>query len=171
MREPVAAPGPALKSFRAGSAPFSLNADPAFFDTRESGEYKHPAMPGVELIRSFLEHAEAKGSRSTALSPLGWLAVILVSGLLAAFTVHAPLWAQIGLAVAGGLCVMLYFGAYLYFMLKDPDALRSERFKLSKMAMERSKIGDTLQGFLEPDGQEPFPLLSSPASTQPEQER
>lgn len=109
------------------------------------------SMAGVELIRSFLQQASAQGSKSTALSPLGWLSAILVSAMIGAFCTHAPFWAEILLGILLVLSVVGYLGAYAYLMFSNPDALRSERFTLNKMAIERSVVGDTLKGFISPE--------------------
>jgi hypothetical protein len=65
------------------------------------------------------------------LAPLGWLAAILVSALISTFLVHAPPWAPICIGILLAMCVAGYFGAYGYFMFKDPDALRSQRVRAS----------------------------------------
>ena len=62
-----------------------------------------------------------------------------------------------------GLDVLIYFIAYCYFMVKSPDALRSEKFTLSKLAIERSVIGDNLTGFIDPGNNKA--ALEIPAST------
>lgn len=43
--------------------------------------------------------------------------------------------------------VVAYMAAYFILLFKNPDALRSERFTLSKMALEKSVTGDSLAGF------------------------
>lgn len=117
-------------------------------------------MAGIELIRSFLEQATAQGSRSTALSPLGWLAAILSSALFGAFIAHAPNWATISIMVALCLSVFMYLAAYIFFMIRSPDALRSEKFTLSKLAIEHSAKGDNLSGLIEPGNAKQLPLPS-----------
>ena len=47
------------------------------------------------------------------------------------------------------LSVSIYLLSYVYYALKNPDALRSERFTLSKMAIEKNLIGDDKAGLLE----------------------
>lgn len=104
----------------------------------------------IELIRSFLEQANATGTRSTVLTDLRWFAAIVLSALLVAFKVTAPFWMLIMLACLLGLISLVYLTAYIYFGLRNPDALRSERFTLSKLAIERSITGDNLAGFVDP---------------------
>lgn len=110
-------------------------------------------MPGIEFIRSFLQQASAQGSRSTALNPLGWALTIALSALLVAVVEHAQAYITGILATFAGIILLTYLAAYIYFMIKDPDALRSEKFTLSKLAIERSITGDNIAGFFEPDEQ------------------
>jgi hypothetical protein len=39
--------------------------------------------------------------------------------------------------------------SYIYFAFRHPDALRSEKFTLSKIALEKNLIGDSRVGLLE----------------------
>jgi hypothetical protein len=108
-------------------------------------------MPGIELIRSLLQQASAQGSRSTALNPLGWALAIVLSALLASALDHLPSWVSPLLGVLVTIVVIAYLVAYFFLLVKDRDALRSERFHLSKMAIERSIVGDNIAGFLDPE--------------------
>lgn len=108
-------------------------------------------MPGIALIRSFLQQASAQGSRSTALNPLGWLVALLMPGVVATSIWSVPVVVTMTLLVMLCAASVLYGGAYIYFMLKDPDALRSEKFTLSKMALERTAVGDDLVGLHDAD--------------------
>ena len=49
--------------------------------------------------------------------------------------------------------------AYAYFAITAPDSLRSERFTLSKMAIEHSSKGDNLVGLI---GSDLLPRLPPP---------
>src|ERR1700732_1748070 len=109
-------------------------------------------MPGIELIQTFLKQASARGSRSNALNPLAWAFGMTLSALIASILAgHSPSWLTILLAVFASLILLAYLGAYGFLMVKDRDALRSESFTLSKMAIERSVTGDNLQGFVKMD--------------------
>ena len=110
-------------------------------------------MAGIELIQSFLQQASAQGSRSTALNPLGWALSIIFSAMIGAGLAHMPTWVLIMLGVFESLAVVAYLAAYFFLLVKDRDALRSERFQLSKMAIERSITGDNLAGFIDPEKQ------------------
>ncbi len=65
-----------------------------------------------------------------------------MSGIVGATYYGAPIWLLVTLSVFLGFCVVLFLGSYTFFAIKNPDALRSERFTLSKMAIEKNLIGD-----------------------------
>lgn len=114
-------------------------------------------------MRAFLSQASSTGSRSTALQPLVWLIAILISGLLYAATRAVPEWVLIALAIFLGIAIFLYMTTYGYFALKNVDALRSEKYTLSKMAIEKNLIGDNRVGLQEIGNFETH--LSSPTLT------
>src|ERR1044072_2193826 len=84
-------------------------------------------MANPELIRALLSQAKASGGRSTVLQPLGWLTATLTLGLALASATNAPLWSISLFAVMLGCCVLLYLVSSVYFAVKNPDALRSDR--------------------------------------------
>jgi hypothetical protein len=105
-------------------------------------------VPTIELFRSLLQQATAQGSRANALNPLAWAFGLSLSALLIAARIPSvPQWLLVllGIAVAGtGLAFLV---AYFILLFVDRDALRSERFTLSKLAIEKSVTGDSLRGF------------------------
>ncbi len=104
----------------------------------------------LHLLRAFLSQANSYGSRSTALGTIQWLMAILLGGLIALFSAKAATW-SVGLVGAMlALAFVLYLYAYLFFMFKDPDALRSERYSLRRMEIEKGLIGDNVSGLLDP---------------------
>jgi hypothetical protein len=105
-------------------------------------------MIGTNLIRTFLEHATAQGSRSTVLKPVGWMMLICISATLSAFYLRAQLWLVIMFAVFSGLTMLLYLGTYIYCLLTDKEALRSETYSIQKMAIEKGFVGDDIIGQL-----------------------
>ena len=52
---------------------------------------------------------------------------------------------------AFGADVILFFCAFVYFAVTDKDALRSERFGIQKMAIEKGYIGDSMSGLFLPE--------------------
>lgn len=103
----------------------------------------------MELMRHVLEGASAKGARSTALHSLQWGIGLLLAGIPASVLAQSPEWVIIVIVVLLSLVIAVYILAYLFLLFTDRDALRSEQFTLSKMAIERGLIGDNLTGLLE----------------------
>lgn len=124
----------------------------------------------IELIRSFLQQAMASGSKSTVLTDLRWFAAIVFSALLVAAGIQAPVWILILLSVILCLICVVYLAAYIFFAFRSPDYLRSEKFTLSKMAIERSVKGDSLAGFIESEKVDDRPILTAGSEAQDEHE-
>jgi hypothetical protein len=102
-----------------------------------------------DLIQILLRQASTSGSRSTALNPLAWLFGLTLSGLIIGAIEHVTSWILILLGIASTFAFLAYLVAYFYLLSKDRDALRSERFTLSKIAMDKSIRGDSLTGFID----------------------
>ncbi len=97
---------------------------------------------------SFMSHATAQGARSTALHALQWVIGLLLAGIPGALWASAPGWMVIFLAIGLGLVLLVFLGAYIFLLVRNPDALRSEEFSLNKMAIEKGLIGDSTHGFV-----------------------
>ena len=93
-----------------------------------------------------LQQANIGQSRSSVLNPLQWMLVILVFGIGICLLFHAPTWLVVLFAVMVALALALFLLAYVYFARVNPDALRSEQFSLSKLAIEKGLLGDSLAG-------------------------
>jgi membrane protein implicated in regulation of membrane protease activity len=93
------------------------------------------------------------------MNPLGWALATVLSALVFLVWQHAPFWIAGVIVAFAAVLLLAYVGAYLFFMLKNPDALRSERFTLSKMQIEKSQIGDTLHGFKSGDLTDHMPAM------------
>ncbi len=105
-------------------------------------------MAPIELFRSLLQQATAQGSRANALNPLAWAFGMSLSALLVAARISAaPTWLLVLLGIAVGGTGIAFLVAYFILLFVDRDALRSERFTLSKLAIEKSVTGDSLRGF------------------------
>ncbi len=76
-------------------------------------------------------------SRSSALNPLQWMTVIIIGGLASFVFAHAPTWLIALMAILVGLTFALFASAYVYFMVRDPGALRSEDYSLAKHALDK----------------------------------
>lgn len=127
-------------------------------------------MSGPELIMAFLRHASSKGSRSTVLKPLGWLIPMLLSSMLISFYIGSPSWVSVLLVVFNILTVALYFFTYMFCLFKDRDALRSEKFSIQKMAIEKGYLGDDSTGLLNPSKNIDL-LVGSHTEVDPEDDR
>lgn len=100
----------------------------------------------INIIRHLLEKSDASGSKSTILKPLTWLLSILVGGLLLLLSGNGPFWLSVFFSVLISVVILIYLFAYIYCLFKDRDALRSEKFSIQKMAIERGVYGDNLTG-------------------------
>jgi hypothetical protein len=104
--------------------------------------------PSPELVKAFLEQATEQGSRSTVLKPLGWMMAMLIAATISGFG-FCPVWVGIIFATFAALTMCLYLFAYIFFMFKDKDALRSETYSIQKLAIEKGFVGDDMHGVLE----------------------
>ena len=59
------------------------------------------------------------------------------------------MWLIEGFALADAAVLALLMVAYVFFMVKAPDALRSEKYSILKTAMEKRLVGDSLTGLRE----------------------
>lgn len=104
-----------------------------------------------QLVSTLREHMSAKLSRSDALRPLAWLIGLLALVFVGALHEKAESWILVVLLVSIFLAVLLYAGAYIYFLANDRDALRSETYSLNKMAIQSGLYGDSRIGLVEPE--------------------
>ncbi len=65
------------------------------------------------------------------------------------------------------LFMLLYAGAYILFAFKDPNLLRSEKYNIEKLAIERGVLGDSTQGLI--DGQDQPKSISDETTDEKEQ--
>lgn len=110
-------------------------------------------------VPAFLERAFAQRLRSTALYPLQWILVPLIAATIAGPRLGAPIWMEVLFGSLSAIGVLFYGGCYLFFMRENPDALRSERYTLSKMQIERGQLGDSTTGLFDPDELADEPIL------------
>jgi hypothetical protein len=108
-------------------------------------------MAMLEYIRAFSPGVLLQGAKSNVLNSLAWMAASLIFAILGSSLVHSPDWIVTMFAYAFGGDVVLFLIAFVYFGLTDKDALRSERFGIQKMAIERGMIGDSTSGLFLPE--------------------
>ena len=99
---------------------------------------------------NLLSQALSSGSRSTVLKSLGWLIALMTTGAIGSMAMTGTNWLSVMFGIFLTMAVLLYLGAYVFFAVKDPDALRSETFSLKKMEIESAYRGDDGQGILPP---------------------
>jgi hypothetical protein len=113
----------------------------------------------MDLIKAFLQQATAQVSRSTILRPMAWMMPLCIAATLGAVYVSAPSWLIAMFAAFCGLTMLLYVAAYVYCLLTDRDALRSESYVIHKMAMQRGYVGDSDVGMFAPPGSAEIKLI------------
>ena len=103
------------------------------------------------LTEAWVRTWYSRGGRSTALYSMQWMLGLSLTGLVFAIRESAAGWLLVTLVCFVGLAVVVYVGGYIYLLIRNPDALRSERFTLEKMAIEKGVVGDHLVGIIDPD--------------------
>jgi hypothetical protein len=103
----------------------------------------------LQLLSALREQMNATLWRSDVLKPLAWLIGVLMLAMVILALGQAPNWLLILMAVLLLAIVALYGGAYVFCLLNDRDALRSEKYSLHKMAIEHRLIGDNSSGLFE----------------------
>lgn len=105
-------------------------------------------MAATELFSALLQHNTAKGYKANVLNPLIWLIGTMTLMFLGALKLSAPTW----ILITGVILFVLIFGlfafAYCYCLIKNPDALRSEKYSIQKIALEKGYIGDSIKGMV-----------------------
>jgi hypothetical protein len=103
-------------------------------------------LPG-NITSALWERAQGQGSRSTVLRPLGWLLALCASGSLTSASIPtSPLWLTALFGIGTGLSVVTYLVAFGYCLLKAPESLRTERYSIQKLAIEKGFRGDSSTG-------------------------
>lgn len=101
---------------------------------------------GIDAIKELLQKSDASGSKSTILKPLTWFLSIIVTGILVLLRANAPSWLITFFSVIMALVVLLFLFVYVFCLFRDRDALRSEKFSIQKLAIEKGLYGDDLSG-------------------------
>lgn len=99
----------------------------------------------VELFR-MLSEANVKATRSTALRPLVVVFISLIIATLAGAREKLTGWIVVSMGIAAALAFLALLVAYFYLLVKDRDCLRSEKYTLTKLAIEHGLLGDDVVG-------------------------
>lgn len=94
----------------------------------------------------FFQHASAGGTKSTVVTPIQWLTSILGATLLGCIQIAPTSWITALVACLFAATILFYFWAYRFFAQRAPDSLRSERYGIEKLNIERSLKGDDIAG-------------------------
>lgn len=89
-------------------------------------------IPLLNRIQNSIGTIEVKGVPDKLWRVLLLLVVVLVGGAY----LQIKEWCLILIAIVLGFVLLLAFGVYIFFMLKNPDYLRSENFQIRKQAIE-----------------------------------
>lgn len=89
-------------------------------------------IPLLNRIQNSIGTIEVKGVPDKLWRVLLLLVVVLVGRAY----LQIKEWCLILIAIVLGFVLLLAFGVYIFFMLKNPDYLRSESFQIRKQAIE-----------------------------------
>lgn len=101
------------------------------------------------LFRHMHAQTTETASRSDVLKPLVYAIGVLLTAELSFVVAKAPGWLLLTGGIFIGLALTAYLGAFVFCLLTNPDLLRSERYGLEKMAIERGVYGDSSTGLVE----------------------
>ncbi|AWI50615.1 hypothetical protein DDU33_03505 [Actinobacillus porcitonsillarum] len=90
-------------------------------------------------------------AKSTALSPILWMFGISFTGIgLLYWTTNNEAVLYFGFFVIG-IIGLVALGLTIFFAIKDPDRLQSEKFSIRKLEISQGLLGDNNTGLLEED--------------------
>jgi hypothetical protein len=108
----------------------------AFGSARSQGDRQMDNTPSGDTrwnipdLQSVIERVRTE----SALNPLLWLSGLTLLAAVAASYFDGYLkWALFGMSA---LCVLVALVAYIYFMLRDPNRLHSERYQLERHKLD-----------------------------------
>ena len=96
------------------------------------------------------ESSSVERQRATPLKPAVWMTGVLVWATVVGLILRVPTWAGVFLCCLTGASFLFYLVSYIYLMVADRDALRSERYREPRVArkrgVERPRIGVLEEG-------------------------
>jgi lipopolysaccharide export LptBFGC system permease protein LptF len=105
-------------------------------------------MPGEQFIKELFSKAVVEGSKSTVLKPLGGVLGALFGLVALSAYLRFSLWLLILFVILTCISFILFLWAFVYCLIKSPESLRSEKYSIQKMAIEKGIIGDNITGQL-----------------------
>ena len=121
-------------------------------------------MSESNIISAFLAQASATGSRSTVLKPLYGIIPFCFAATMSSAYFKLVEWITYVFAGFSVLSIAVFLFSYIYCLLKDKDALRSETYSIQKMAIEKGFIGDDMSGVIKID-RRPSDILNGSVSS------
>ncbi len=103
----------------------------------------------MDILRELFHSTDASGSRSTILKPVTWMISVLLSGDVLLVKIGAPEWLIFMVSGFILLVFLLFMFAYVYCLFTDKDAIRSEKYSIQKMAIEKGVFGDNVAGIVQ----------------------
>ena len=91
----------------------------------------------TDFAKELLASMTGNVTRTSCLAPFQWSLGITAVAIVGSLAAGAPAWLLISLTVFAGINVMTFLGVSVYFSITAPDNLRSERYSINKMAIER----------------------------------
>ena len=91
------------------------------------------------LTRS--ESGTVERVRATPLKPAVWMTGVLVWATVVGLFLRVPTWGAVFLCSLTGISFLFYLVSYIYLMVVDRDRLRSERYRVPRVARERGVEG------------------------------
>ena len=101
----------------------------------------------MKLLLELRQHMSAEFTRSDVLRALMWPMLVLLAAMVG-LAGRVPTWILTDLFYMLCASVGLYGLTYVVCFFLDRDALRSEKYTLQKMAIERGVYGDSQHGLL-----------------------
>lgn len=111
------------------------------------------------MIKEFLNRAIVNGNKSTILLPLRWLIGLCFSAMIISAWIEADNWIIIMFGIISGISICLFLFSFIYALFKNPDYLRSEKYTIQKMAIERGFFGDDMIGQIKIETKEDLKLI------------
>jgi hypothetical protein len=98
------------------------------------------------ILTQLLAKAYQSGYRSNILNSLIYICAVIITAIAVLSKTSVDKWIINGLAVTLFIVIAVFVFSYLYCVVKDRDALRSERYSINKMAIENKFFGDDKSG-------------------------
>lgn len=101
-------------------------------------------------IKSVSE-ANQSGYRSTILRPIYGIGLLSILACIGCFAFKVPTWIGTTFAIIAFVILGVAIFSYIYCLIKDRGALRSEWHSINQMAIQHGMLGDDKTGFIKID--------------------